>query len=688
MPFHSSYSGDDIHTPLRFTYADEAERTGASGFVSTDVTKFALQSDDNSVWMLTATTPTWVEISAHSFSAPSIYSSDGTIAANRTVTLGADLSFDPDTDGDHDVEFGTSALTDRINTFNAYTQDGAGLSAGSEDDRSFVQLFGDTLKGMQFGYFLNETSLMGMNINLANDNNFEVIDAINSKGMIYAADYSSNYTARSIVDKGYADTANIYGMDGSLNADRTITMGGNDIEFRTESANTHFYVWAANGDDSSYSQRSQISVDHNGILLEDAQATLGVENTLQSISISPSGIVFTDLLNVRGVTYAADYSAAYTNRSLTDKGYVDGRTFFDSDGDLEADTNIYLSGDDLVIHHGDSSGSPVALMTFHGDHTGTELSPRVNLQSGLNVANGVFVNYGKAAYMKFNDGTQSVDTYEVKAETTDGTSATNFSHMLTDFHGVRHIFNDIKDFEWYFEDDTDNSDWTIFDSSDNQIWQFTRNGHLIIDGYFELGPGNALRLDTDSTADDQWRIDGGSSDDDMRFVYHDDSAGTNTEVAGLTPAGTMSAVTFDLKPYQVSGTGTNITTTEAQLDLSTIDIANASYYTLATDAITVLEAGVYQIAFEIHIEDDGDTGDPRGHADVYFKKNGSTTGMSHAHGGTYLRENSGGGDASSTFILDLAANDVLTMFAIIDSTTAPDVSQGETHVSILKVGPT
>lgn len=34
---------------------------------------------------------------------------------------------------------------------------------------------------------------------------FTVLDTLNSKGMIYAADYSANYTARSLVDKEYVD---------------------------------------------------------------------------------------------------------------------------------------------------------------------------------------------------------------------------------------------------------------------------------------------------------------------------------------------------------------------------------------------------------------------------------------------------------------------------------------------------
>ncbi len=51
-----------IHVPYQWTYADAAARTSATGFVATDVGKLARQLDNNSLWMLTATTPTWVAL--------------------------------------------------------------------------------------------------------------------------------------------------------------------------------------------------------------------------------------------------------------------------------------------------------------------------------------------------------------------------------------------------------------------------------------------------------------------------------------------------------------------------------------------------------------------------------------------------------------------------------------------------
>jgi len=60
---HKNLTGTDIHIPYTWSYADSTTREGASGFDSSDIGKFARQLDDNSIWMLTATTPTWISIS-------------------------------------------------------------------------------------------------------------------------------------------------------------------------------------------------------------------------------------------------------------------------------------------------------------------------------------------------------------------------------------------------------------------------------------------------------------------------------------------------------------------------------------------------------------------------------------------------------------------------------------------------
>lgn len=53
---------DGIHTPVAFQYANAAARLAASGFDSNDLLKFAHQQDNNTIWMLLTTVPTWAQI--------------------------------------------------------------------------------------------------------------------------------------------------------------------------------------------------------------------------------------------------------------------------------------------------------------------------------------------------------------------------------------------------------------------------------------------------------------------------------------------------------------------------------------------------------------------------------------------------------------------------------------------------
>lgn len=52
----------DRHAAHSYEYANAGARTGATGFVAADVGKLALQTDTNALWILTATTPTWVAV--------------------------------------------------------------------------------------------------------------------------------------------------------------------------------------------------------------------------------------------------------------------------------------------------------------------------------------------------------------------------------------------------------------------------------------------------------------------------------------------------------------------------------------------------------------------------------------------------------------------------------------------------
>lgn len=59
---HKDLLAAEVHQPFSYEYANAAARTGASGFVAADVYKLAVQTDNDTVWMLTSTAPTWKQI--------------------------------------------------------------------------------------------------------------------------------------------------------------------------------------------------------------------------------------------------------------------------------------------------------------------------------------------------------------------------------------------------------------------------------------------------------------------------------------------------------------------------------------------------------------------------------------------------------------------------------------------------
>lgn len=59
MKSHKNIGLGNVHIPFNWSYANAAARTGATGFVSSDVGKLAFQQDESSIWMLLTTAPVW-----------------------------------------------------------------------------------------------------------------------------------------------------------------------------------------------------------------------------------------------------------------------------------------------------------------------------------------------------------------------------------------------------------------------------------------------------------------------------------------------------------------------------------------------------------------------------------------------------------------------------------------------------
>jgi len=63
MALHPSLGTGNIHIPHNWSYADKTARESATGFVAGDLYKLAYQEDNNTLWLLIATTPTWAAVS-------------------------------------------------------------------------------------------------------------------------------------------------------------------------------------------------------------------------------------------------------------------------------------------------------------------------------------------------------------------------------------------------------------------------------------------------------------------------------------------------------------------------------------------------------------------------------------------------------------------------------------------------
>jgi hypothetical protein len=84
---HNSAPLGDMHKAHNWEYANATARNAATGFVAGDVGKLARQTDDNTLWMLTATTPTWAKQSARV--AADLSDFDTQVRANRLDQMAA-----------------------------------------------------------------------------------------------------------------------------------------------------------------------------------------------------------------------------------------------------------------------------------------------------------------------------------------------------------------------------------------------------------------------------------------------------------------------------------------------------------------------------------------------------------------------------------------------------------------------
>ena len=175
----------------------------------------------------------------------------------------------------------------------------------------------------------------------------------NQSGIEYFADYSTNYTLRSLIDKGYLD-ARIAGIT-PITASNGLTKVGDDIQWGgpltdnidingyygldigSQTIPLHHFNFAAGLGDYSRTSIFQLfegvvlmahntSTVSNYFTADDSGAKMGsLFSEFRIGGNTPNSVVFEDArtgTNSRGIEYFSNYSANYTNRSLVDKEYV------------------------------------------------------------------------------------------------------------------------------------------------------------------------------------------------------------------------------------------------------------------------------------------------------------------------------------------------------------------------------
>jgi hypothetical protein len=167
-------------------------------------------------------------------------------------------------------------------------------------------------------------------------------------GAKYSADYAANYTNRSLVDKAYVDgTIGAAGTNGVATASNGLTkIGQNVVLGGTLTGDTEIIGSGQrvrigyNSGSLSYTGIQNIELGSSQTMLLNSQTAVEIAGTnivrLYSGDLSTTGFevnfnastgnaIITDNTSTKkGLQYAADYAANYTNRSLVDKAYVDG----------------------------------------------------------------------------------------------------------------------------------------------------------------------------------------------------------------------------------------------------------------------------------------------------------------------------------------------------------------------------
>lgn len=193
----------------------------------------------------------------------------------------------------------------------------------------------------------------------------------NTRGIEYFDDYSSGFTDRSLVDKEYVDNALVLNtptwqetINQSIAEDGYVRAGMTAGEIEDDGG--QLMIRAYDGYDMNFGTMNLLTFNFAG----------GVGD----VSVVDNRLVG----DRRGIEYYADYSADFTDRSLVDKGYVDGLAFSTSPW-LDDGTSVYLSN--LTRNVGIGSATAYFPLDVTGDQIVSIFRPTSNSRGGLVIGN-------------------------------------------------------------------------------------------------------------------------------------------------------------------------------------------------------------------------------------------------------------------------------------------------------------
>lgn len=240
---------------------------------------------------------------------------------------------------------------DSVNDANFHIRTGDGTSYG------FIALGESASDDVDWGIW---EGVGGNLINVSlNTSRMQITDEVNSKGFTYAADYSGNFTDRSLVDKGYVDSVaggggNTFENGLTENSDLSVDLGGeltSDVTF-TDDGSYDFTI----GSGPSNAIKDFIVWGNTFQFVGEGSLVLLIQDSFGGNSTGfqfnqGSGMNVTDSIDGEGMHYAGDYStngiSENGDRWIPDKGYVDGRGFTDAVSNItEGDYFVATWGDD------------------------------------------------------------------------------------------------------------------------------------------------------------------------------------------------------------------------------------------------------------------------------------------------------------------------------------------------------